>query len=247
MIESSRTKKMSAYRNALSSSRRKHLERGQPEYRAKKFPILEKKKDYLARAADFQSKQKQLVELRELARNRNPDEFYFGMIREKTEKGIVVGTRANGDEELTEDMMKVLNAQDEGYLRTIARTEKKRIEQLKKALLYHDEDAAGDPVLMTKRKRKRKATHVVFEDKDEEASLTSAAKTTPSAPTPQPQPVEPSKERRLLAARLSRQKKVKLLQMETQYQRVIQTRGKPDQSIEKGDTIIHKWDQVRRK
>ena len=235
---------MSAYRNALSSSRRKHLERGQPEYRAKKFPILEKKKDYLVRAADFQSKKKQLVELRELARNRNPDEFYFGMIREKTEKGIVLGTRANGDEELTEDMIKVLKAQDEGYLRTIARTERKKIEHLKKELPYH-EIAEDDPVSMTKKKRKRKATHVVFED--EKTPITSAAQGTTSVPRPQPQPAEPSKERRLLAARLSRQKKVELLQMETQYQRVIQTRGKPDQSIEQGDMIIHKWEQARRK
>lgn len=60
---------------------RSHLERGQPLARIKKFGLLEKHKDYVLRARDHHSKQNRLKSLKEKARNRNEDEFYFGMIK----------------------------------------------------------------------------------------------------------------------------------------------------------------------
>ena len=56
-----------------------HRERGQPEAR-KKYGVLEKRKDYQIRAKNFKEKQETIKKLKEKARLRNPDEFYFKMI-----------------------------------------------------------------------------------------------------------------------------------------------------------------------
>jgi hypothetical protein len=63
--------------------RRTHRERAQPASR-KKLGLLEKHKDYVLRARDYHRKEKRIKSLREKARDRNPDEFYFGMINKKT-------------------------------------------------------------------------------------------------------------------------------------------------------------------
>ncbi len=46
--------------------------------------LLEKHKDYILRARDFQRKQGALKQLRHKAAARNPDEFYFAMQQSKT-------------------------------------------------------------------------------------------------------------------------------------------------------------------
>ncbi|KAL0206968.1 hypothetical protein P9112_012679 [Eukaryota sp. TZLM1-RC] len=67
--------------------RRTHKERHQPARRAR-HGLLEKHKDYVLRAKDYNRKKKQLVELQRKARDRNPDEFAFGMIKSKTINGV---------------------------------------------------------------------------------------------------------------------------------------------------------------
>lgn len=73
--------------------RRNHKERSQPTHRARKFGLLEKHKDYVQRARDHHSKRDRIKRLREKALDRNKDEFYFGMVRGKTE---VSGQRESG-------------------------------------------------------------------------------------------------------------------------------------------------------
>lgn len=76
----------SAFRKAQKAHRRTYKERGQIESRSK-FGFLEKKKDYVKRARNYHSKQDRLKALSEKASFRNPDEFYFGMVNQKTSKG----------------------------------------------------------------------------------------------------------------------------------------------------------------
>lgn len=71
----------SSLRNSLH--RRNHKERSQLAHRTK-LGILEKHKDYVQRARDYHSKQDRLNRLRQKAAERNKDEFYFSMVREKT-------------------------------------------------------------------------------------------------------------------------------------------------------------------
>jgi hypothetical protein len=72
---------MSSLRNSLH--RKNHKERSQLAHRAR-FGFLEKHKDYVLRARDYHSKQERLQRLRQKAADRNKDEFYFAMNRQKT-------------------------------------------------------------------------------------------------------------------------------------------------------------------
>ncbi|CAD7947979.1 unnamed protein product [Amoebophrya sp. A25] len=62
--------------------RRVHLERHQPLAR-QKLGLLEKKKDYVLRAKDYHKKRDHVAHLQEKVRQRNPDEFAYGMLRGK--------------------------------------------------------------------------------------------------------------------------------------------------------------------
>jgi U3 small nucleolar RNA-associated protein 11 len=66
-----------------SLHRRAHKERSQLAHRSK-LGILEKHKDYVLRARDYHAKQDRLNRLRQKAAERNKDEFYFSMVRERT-------------------------------------------------------------------------------------------------------------------------------------------------------------------
>src|SRR5438046_3120507 len=81
---------MSSMQNAIP--RRSHKERAQPYSRVRRG-LLEKRKDYVLRAQDYKRKQSTLKRLSEKASERNPDEFYFGMVNEQTVNGIAVAIR----------------------------------------------------------------------------------------------------------------------------------------------------------
>lgn len=73
---------MSSLRNSLH--RRNHKERSQLSNRSR-LGLLEKHKDYVLRAADYNSKKERIRKLRQRAGERNKDEFYFGMVGRKTQ------------------------------------------------------------------------------------------------------------------------------------------------------------------
>jgi U3 small nucleolar RNA-associated protein 11 len=77
----------SSLRNSLH--RRNHKERSQLKNR-NRLGILEKHKDYVLRASDYHSKQERLKRLHEKAAQRNKDEFYFAMNRERTVVSITL-------------------------------------------------------------------------------------------------------------------------------------------------------------
>jgi len=71
---------MSSLKNLVKT--RTYRERSQPKARAK-LGMLEKHKDYKLRAVDFHRKEDALQKMKEKAALKNPDEFYFNMVRTK--------------------------------------------------------------------------------------------------------------------------------------------------------------------
>jgi len=131
---------MSSLKAAAKGHQRTHRERGQLEKR-KHLGHLEKHKDYVARARDYHKKEKTLKTLQKKARDKNPDEFYFRMISEKTKEGVHVVQK---QEKYSSDQMKLLKTQDMNYVNLKRNSETKKIEKLNKNLhLIGDADATG--------------------------------------------------------------------------------------------------------
>ncbi|KAI1000893.1 hypothetical protein K3495_g7304 [Podosphaera aphanis] len=126
---------MSSMRNAVQ--RRVHRERGQPEER-KKWGLLEKHKDYSARARDFNTKKRKLQALRQKVLEKNPDEFYFGMMSRSgpsTGKGSTGTVSADrGNKVLSQEAVRLFKTQDLGYIRTARNKAVKEVERLEIAV-----------------------------------------------------------------------------------------------------------------
>ncbi|TQS34464.1 hypothetical protein Golomagni_05151 [Golovinomyces magnicellulatus] len=126
---------MSSMRNAVQ--RRVHRERGQIEER-KKWGLLEKHKDYSARARDYNAKKAKLKALRQKVLEKNPDEFYFGMMSRtgpssgKGQTGTVAGDR--GNKVLSQDTVRLLKTQDLAYIRTSRNKAIKEVSRLEMAV-----------------------------------------------------------------------------------------------------------------
>ncbi|KAK4705288.1 U3 small nucleolar RNA-associated protein 11, partial [Phenoliferia sp. Uapishka_3] len=115
----------------LDLQKRQHRERAQPLKR-QRLGLLEKHADYVKRARDFHSKEDRIKKLREKAAGRNKDEFYFGMIKARTSKGVHMQSR--GNEVLSNDLVKVLKTQDAGYIRTHKAIEQSRVDRLQQRI-----------------------------------------------------------------------------------------------------------------
>ncbi|KAL5519258.1 hypothetical protein ACEPAH_941 [Sanghuangporus vaninii] len=184
---------MSSLRNSLH--RRSHKERSQPSHRAR-LGLLEKHKDYVLRARDYHSKQDRINRLKQKAADRNKDEFYFSMNRQRTQGGVHVQDR--GNEALPVDFVKILKTQDENYIRTMRAAGLKKIEKLKAQLteladliaphVASGKEQDGDEVGLdeqeldvlrqagiikasksSKRPSKRSSKHIIFVENEEEA------------------------------------------------------------------------------
>ncbi|KAF8898965.1 small-subunit processome [Infundibulicybe gibba] len=173
----------SSLRNSIH--RRNHKERSQLAHRSK-FGILEKHGDYVKRARDYHSKQDRLTRLKQKATEKNKDEFYFSMTKERTQGGVHVKDR--GNVALPTDIVKVLKTQDENYVRTMRAAGLKKIDKIKDQLMvmanlvgsHHDDDQAGlddeeleilkeSGIISPPRKHHKKPRHIVFVEDDAEA------------------------------------------------------------------------------
>ncbi|GKV40725.1 hypothetical protein SLEP1_g48334 [Rubroshorea leprosula] len=142
---------MSSLRNAIN--RRAHKERAQPHAR-RKFGLLEKHKDYVVRAKAYHKKEETLLKLREKAAFRNPDEFYFKMIKTRTVDGVhKPESQAN---KYTQEELMLMKTQDIGYILQKLQSEKKKVEKLTAMLhsldnhpskrhIYYAEDRSAFP------------------------------------------------------------------------------------------------------
>ncbi|KAG9780836.1 hypothetical protein KCU88_g3620, partial [Aureobasidium melanogenum] len=158
---------MSSLRNA--GARRPHKERSQPQSR-EKWGLLEKHKDYSLRAQDYNTKKKKLAQLSQKAREKNPDEFAFGMLSQgKAGLGKhKAASTATAPGPLSHDAVKLLKTQDAGYLRTVAARGRKEIEKLKQEVGMDAVTVAGGDGVLGKRK--------VFDDGNEEPGSTRGKK-----------------------------------------------------------------------
>ena len=155
---------MSSFKNAAQAQRRTHRERSQPAYR-KKFGLLEKHKDYVARARDFNKKKNIIKKLKGVADEKNPDEFYRGMIKSRVVDGK---HQIHQDNTLSHETVKLLKTQDANYINLKLQAERNKIERMKEVL----HDTRGEKV----------NTHTVFVDSDsEEVDLENLEKL-PTAP-----------------------------------------------------------------
>lgn len=118
--------------------KRQHRERSQVSSRAR-LGFLEKHKDYVKRAQDYHKKQNTLKVLKTRAKERNPDEFYYGMNSRKTDsKGLLVTSRRGEDEDesLSMDQVKLLKTQDSNYVRTLRQQGKNQLDKKKNQLMF---------------------------------------------------------------------------------------------------------------
>ncbi|GFP95001.1 probable U3 small nucleolar RNA-associated protein 11 [Phtheirospermum japonicum] len=116
---------MSSLRNAIP--RKAHKERAQPHSR-RRFGLLEKHKDYVERARAYHQKEQTIQKLKEKAAFRNPDEFYFKMIKTKTVNGV--HRLASESNKYSKEELMLMKTQDIGYIQQKLQTEKKKIEKL---------------------------------------------------------------------------------------------------------------------
>ncbi|KAJ5753236.1 Small-subunit processome Utp11 [Penicillium odoratum] len=157
---------MSSMRNAVQ--RRNHKERAQLQGR-EKWGILEKHKDYSLRAKDYNAKKSKIKRLEEKARDRNPDEFHFGMMgghnqtQGKHGRGGAGRVSAAG---LSHDAIKLLKTQDQGYLRTAGERIRRQIETLQREIQLQDgmNDALG---VKTQEKKKEPVDDDEFDGFDD--------------------------------------------------------------------------------
>ncbi|KAI5951109.1 hypothetical protein KGF54_004183 [Candida jiufengensis] len=114
--------------------KKQHKERSQKDSRAR-YGLLEKKKDYRLRAADYHKKQAALKALKEKIKTHNPDEYYHAMTRKKTDdRGILISDRDS--EVLSVDQVKLLKTQDINYIRTMRLNELNKIQKEKEGKLF---------------------------------------------------------------------------------------------------------------
>ncbi|KAI5583557.1 hypothetical protein BDE02_06G022600 [Populus trichocarpa] len=82
--------------------------------RGKNLGCLRNIKDYVDRAKAFHKKEETLRMLKEKAASRNPDEFYFGMIKSRTVGGVHrPQTEAN---KYSQEELMLMKTQDTGYV-----------------------------------------------------------------------------------------------------------------------------------
>lgn len=203
---------MSSLRNAVS--RRAHKERSQPESR-KKFGFLEKHKDYVERAKVYHTKEETLRRLKEKARFRNPDEFYFKMINTRTVDGIHK-TEGQANKYTPEELL-LMKTQDIGYVLQKVQSDKKKIEKLTATL--HSLD------------NRPSSRHVYFaEDREEAKELRSSSSRGGILPTSENIPDRIKRKTaasyRELEARRKRVQDLEKIYMDMAMQKELQKRGK---------------------
>ncbi|XP_073067206.1 probable U3 small nucleolar RNA-associated protein 11 [Primulina eburnea] len=235
---------MSSLRSAIP--RKAHKERAQPHLR-RKFGLLEKHKDYVIRARAYHQKEQTLLKLKEKAALRNPDEFYFKMIKTKTVDGVHK-PESQANKYTNEDLM-LMKTQDIGYFLQKLQTEKKRfileflkIERLN-GMLHSLENQSS-------------SKHVYYADNREEAREVRqnvSEQGNPSAFKDLPKVIlrKTDSSYRELEARKKRLKDLEKIYTDMSMQKELQKKGKKrklceDEMVSPTSRPVYKWRQERK-
>lgn len=232
-----------------------HRERAQPANRAR-FGLLEKKKDYVLRARDFQSKKKRLQAMKVKAAYKNPDEFYFGMVKSRVDKATGKVRQEAEHEKLAGDVVKLMKSQDLKHIEEMIRVNEAKLETFKAehAIIIGSTYSAAN---------KSKGKHVKFvEDDSELADLildTNAddpededlatedtehtTTTTTTAPTTTTNPIIEEYQ-----ARVTRLQTLKIAQKKLIQEKLAAAKGRKRKVGQDADGVtIYKFDQERKK
>lgn len=255
---------MSSLRNAIR--RKIHKERSQPAER-RGMGLLEKKKDYKERAVDYHRKEDKVRDLREKAALRNPDEFYFGMVRAKTKDGEHV-LRQGGGAKRTAAAMKKMTAQDLSYMQHKAVTEARKAERLAETLHCLSGEARGKHTIFFDSEAEMREFDPVrhFDTAPELAGRAynrvkvetlrskDAVRGVVDGKALRAAERERTKKYRELAARLVRKRKIGDVVDSLQTQKNLQGKGKRTKVVRRdrfGDVVpeatVHKWAKERKK
>ncbi|XP_073067215.1 probable U3 small nucleolar RNA-associated protein 11 [Primulina eburnea] len=232
---------MSSLRNAIP--RKAHKERAQPHLR-RKFGLLETHKDYVIRARAYHQKEHTLLKLKEKAALRNPDEFYFKMIKTKTVGGVHKPDQAI---KYTNEELMLMKTQDIGYILQKLQIEKKmfyfrKIERLNGMLHSLDNQSSSK--------------HVYYADNREEAREVRqkvSEQGNPSAFKDLPKVIlrKTDSSYRELEARKKRLKDLEKIYTDMSMQKELQKRGKKrklreDEMVSPTSRPVYKWRQERK-
>lgn len=123
------------------------------------------RKDYSLRAKDYNAKQAKLQRLREKARDRNPDEFAYGMLSASSAQQGKHGVREGTS--LSQDTVKLLKTQDAGYLRTVGERIRREMDRLEKEVQLQD----GMEKVLGTGNRKRSSEEDDDDEDDEDENM----------------------------------------------------------------------------
>eukprot|EP00833_Pecoramyces_ruminatium_P002813 jgi/Orpsp1_1/1176845/evm.model.c7180000059228.1 len=256
---------MSSLRNAVH--RREHRERSQLASR-ERLGLLEKHKDYVLRARDYNKKQKRLRALQLKAAFKNPDEFYFKMQSTKTKDGVHIAER---NEKFSADFLKLLKTQDKNYVNFQNSINKLKIEKLKNTIHFieNNKDEENNDSNET-----TKAKHTIFVEDEEEAKNFDPAKHFNTYPEllsrkfnrPTKEIIKSaklniddnvnveklvkakSKNIRELSSRIQREKNLTSVQNEMDIQKALMGKGRRRKvGTDKNGLPVYKWKQERKK
>lgn len=238
--------------------KKQHRERSQTSGRAK-YGLLEKKKDYRLRAADYHKKQAALKALKKKAETYNPDEYYHAMTRKKTDdRGIVISERDT--EVLSVAQVKLLKSQDVNYIRTMRLSEKAKIEKQKELLDFkssgkhtvfvdslqqqNDFDAAShfntDESLLSRRENRLKIDQLQTNEKlIKQNPIDSKIKEKLDS--------KKLKNVKLLKNRINRETELKEVESRMELTKELMKKGNKKKSIDGDGKVLFKWKNQRKR